>query len=68
MVLFHYTDWPSNGSPSNVKGLFEMMSELDQWQKRHSGCRVVVHCWYGNAQCDRMDCPLGHVVICLLSF
>ncbi|XP_062523166.1 receptor-type tyrosine-protein phosphatase alpha-like [Corticium candelabrum] len=47
ITLFHYTAWPVDGTPSNVRGLFRMMSELDQWQKRHSGCRIVVHCCTG---------------------
>ncbi|XP_062510053.1 receptor-type tyrosine-protein phosphatase alpha-like isoform X2 [Corticium candelabrum] len=47
IALFHYPFWPNDAYPSDVTGLIELMSQLDQWMKSVRGNRMIVHCCTG---------------------
>lgn len=49
IILYHYTDWPANGTPSNVAGLIGFMKEINEQrliqclQKKGPLPPIVVH-------------------------
>lgn len=49
IILYHYTDWPANGTPSNFTGLIELVNEMNEHrlsellQGRGPVVPIVVH-------------------------